>query len=60
MYKGYPNFEKARKIIKAYTNYPVTSWRKMFKDIEDTLYYYDNEVYEEEKVNVVYDPTLIN
>lgn len=37
MYKGYPTFEKARKIVQSYLNYPVISWRKLFKDIHDTL-----------------------
>lgn len=37
MYKGYPNFDKARKIVKLYINYPVISWRKLFIDIHNTL-----------------------
>lgn len=37
MYKGYPSFSKSRKIAEKYVNYPVASWRKMFKEIVDTL-----------------------
>ncbi len=60
MYKGYPNFSKARKIVQNYLNYSVSSWKKMFKDIHDTLKDYDEAIYEEDKINVVYEPSLIN
>jgi hypothetical protein len=43
MYKGYPNFTKARKIVGKYRKYPVQSWQKLFKSIDDTLKEYDSE-----------------
>jgi hypothetical protein len=37
MYRGYPSFPKARKIVGGYLDYPVKSWQKAFKAIADTL-----------------------
>jgi hypothetical protein len=43
MYKGYPSFTKARKIVGKYLKYPVQSWQKLFKSIDSTLKEYDSE-----------------
>lgn len=31
MYKGYPTFSQARKIVERYINYPVKAWQKLFR-----------------------------
>ena len=59
MSKGFPNFTKARKIVEQYLKYPVASWRKLFKEVHETLQGYDQATYEEEKVEVVYQPSFI-
>ena len=59
MSKGFPTFEKARKVVEQYLKYPVAAWRKLFKDINDTLKEYDEASYEEDKVEVVYQPSFI-
>lgn len=43
MYNGYPSFVKARKISEKYADYPVKTWRNMFKEVIDTLKEYDSE-----------------
>ena len=43
MYKGYPSFEKARKIAKRYENYEVKSWQHMFAEVSATLKGYDSD-----------------
>lgn len=50
MYTGYPNFAVARNISSSYVdkNYPVETWRKMFKEVNDLLSVHDVTVYEEE------------
>lgn len=42
MYKGYPSFSQARKIVEKYADYPVVSWQNMFKEIANTLREYDS------------------
>jgi hypothetical protein len=64
MYRGYPSFAKARKIVGCYLEYPVQSWQKAFKSIADTLKEYDSEetavveVKSEFKTTVVKDKSL--
>jgi hypothetical protein len=48
MYKGYPNFERARRIVPIYDNYPVGSWRKLFAEISSALKDHDGEIIVEE------------
>ncbi|KRW99353.1 hypothetical protein PPERSA_02465 [Pseudocohnilembus persalinus] len=40
-YNGYPNFYKAREISQKYLDYPILSWRKLFKSIDEQLSEYD-------------------
>ena len=60
MYKEYPTFNTAKSIVKRYANYPVAGWRKLFRDIHDTLEGFEKTTYVEEEVKNVYEPTLIN
>lgn len=48
MYKGYPNFNKARKISQKYLDYPVETWRKLFAQIAQTLKDYDSDEFFEQ------------
>ena len=42
-YTGYPNFVLARKLIEKYENYPILSWKNLFKQISNYLNEYDEE-----------------
>jgi hypothetical protein len=37
MFRGYPSFTKARKIVGKYIDYPVISWKELFTSIANTL-----------------------
>lgn len=60
MYKGSPSFNKAREISKKYEDYAVETWRKMFKEIGDSLKEYDQESVLEEKKEVHYQTSVMN
>lgn len=49
MYTGYPNFATARDISSKYVNYPVTTWQKLFKEVDSLLNTHDATIYEEEE-----------
>jgi hypothetical protein len=43
MFRGYPSFTKARKIVGKYLDYPVKSWERLFNSIASTLKEYDSD-----------------
>jgi hypothetical protein len=59
MYEGFPNFGKARKIVQDYREYPISSWRVLFEEIEKTLRNYDTAVYTEEEEKKIEYRTII-
>lgn len=59
MYEGFPNFGKARKIVQDYREYPISSWRVLFEEIEKTLKNYDTAVYTEEEEKKIEYRTII-
>jgi hypothetical protein len=48
MYTGYPNFKTARELSEKYKDYPVPTWRKLFKEVYDLLNAHDATEYVEE------------
>lgn len=48
---GYPKFEKARAISKKYKDILITSWKNMFKEIEDQLNEYDGKINYDKEIN---------
>lgn len=59
MYQGYPSFVKARKISSLYIDYPIATWRNLFKEVYDLLKNYDTVTYVEEETKAQFKTTII-
>ena len=65
---GYPNFTKAREIIKKYDgNFPIKNWNDMFNEIKDKLNEFDgklnideNLINDNNEIKDFYDSTKLN
>lgn len=44
MYQDYPNFGVAQTVAQKYLDYPILAWKKMFKEVFDTLNEYHEDV----------------
>ena len=47
---GYPEFKKAREIMKKYNDIAISSWKNMFNEIEDQLNEYDGKINFDEEI----------